>query len=71
VHPWYLAIPLILSVFTNYKYVLIWSFTIILSYVAYSNEQFQENLWLVAIEYSLVFLMLGWELFSRKKLETI
>lgn len=66
VHPWYLAIPLILSIFTNYKYVLVWSFTIILSYFAYSNEQFQENLWLVALEYIVVFVCLFWEVSSRK-----
>ncbi len=66
VHPWYLAIPLILSVFTNYKYVLVWSFTIILSYFAYSGEQFQENLWVVGLEYLLVFACLIWEVTGRK-----
>ncbi len=66
VHPWYLAIPLILSVFTNYKYILVWSFTIILSYFAYSGEQFQENLWIIALEYIVVFVCLFWEVSGRK-----
>ena len=66
VHPWYLAIPLILSVFTNYKYVLVWSFTIILSYFAYSNSEFQENLWVVGLEYVVVFSCLIWEVSGRK-----
>ena len=67
VHPWYLAIPLMLSIFTNYQYIFVWSFTIILSYTAYSSSGSQENLWLVGLEYLLVFLILGWELFRRGK----
>ena len=66
VHPWYLAIPLVLSIFTNYKYLLIWSFTIILSYSAYTSVGFRENLWLVALEYLLVIAVFVWELSGRK-----
>jgi len=71
VHPWYLAIPLMLSIFTNYRYLFVWSFTVILSYAAYTANGFQENLWLVALEYLLVFIVLGWELFKRKRIATI
>ena len=53
-HPWYLAIPLALSVFTEYRYVIIWSAVGILSYFAYSQPNFQENLWVIAVEYVLV-----------------
>ena len=53
-HPWYLAIPLALSVFTEYRYVIIWSALGILSYFAYSQPNFQENLWVIAVEYVLV-----------------
>ena len=55
VHPWYLAIPLVLSVFTEMKYVIVWSVVVMLSYYAYSNPEYQENLWLVALEYLTVF----------------
>ena len=55
VHPWYLAIPLILSVFTEMKYVIVWSVVVMLSYYAYSNPEYQENLWLVTLEYITVF----------------
>lgn len=54
VHPWYLAIPLILSVFTEFKYVIVWTAAIVLSYYTYSNPEFEENLWLVALEYLIV-----------------
>ncbi|WP_237340610.1 glycosyltransferase 87 family protein [Wenyingzhuangia fucanilytica] len=54
VHPWYIAIPLFLSVFTKYKFPVIWSFTIIFSYSAYVNHNYKENLWLVFLEYLIV-----------------
>ncbi|GAB2760062.1 glycosyltransferase 87 family protein [Salinimicrobium soli] len=62
VHPWYLATPLLLSIFTRYRFMLLWSFTVILSYFAYSHIEFQENLWLVALEYLIVIPVIGWEL---------
>ena len=37
VHPWYIATILILSVFTNYRFPLVWSFIVIISYLAYAN----------------------------------
>ena len=67
VHPWYLATLLILSVFTKYKFPLVWSFVIMLSYAAYQNETYQENLWLVSIEYIFVFTTLFSELFLNKR----
>ena len=66
VHPWYLAIPLMLSIFTNYRYLMVWSFVVILSYAAYTSAGFQENLWLVALEYIIVIGVFIKELFRRK-----
>ncbi|CAM4202492.1 DUF2079 domain-containing protein [Gillisia hiemivivida] len=68
VHPWYLAIPLMLSLFTTYKYLMVWSFVVILSYAAYTSDGFQENLWLVALEYIIVIGVFIKELFGRKTL---
>lgn len=62
VHPWYLATPIILSVFTKYKFPIVWSLVIILSYQAYANLPWEENLWLVAIEYLTVFSFLIYEI---------
>lgn len=67
VHPWYLATPLLLSVFTRYKFVQIWSLMVVLSYFAYSRPDYEENLWLIAAEYVVVFGVMFYELFRNKK----
>ncbi|WP_456438536.1 mannosyltransferase [Psychroserpens sp.] len=72
VHPWYIATLLILSVFTNYKFPLVWSFVIILSYLAYINlnkADKTENLWIIAIEYVIVYGVFVWELFQQKRIK--
>ena len=71
VHPWYLAIPLILSVFTEFKYVLIWTVVVMLSYYAYSNPEYQESYWLIALEYMVVFSLLANEIFRKKEVAAI
>ena len=67
VHPWYIAIPLFFSIFTKYKFPLVWSFFILLSYSAYTSDTvYQENLFLVGGEYVMVYGTFIWELFFRK-----
>ena len=66
VHPWYIATPLLLSVFTKYKFPLVWSFMVMLSYSAYGKNGFDEKLWLVAFEYILVIGFSVWELWISK-----
>jgi len=68
VHPWYIATLLILSIFTNYKFPLVWSFVIVLSYSAHVNSENQENLWIIALEYLVVYGFLIWELFFKKSM---
>lgn len=67
VHPWYLIIPMLLSVFTRFRYMLVWSILIVLSYYTYSNPEFKENFWLVALEYILVFGLFGYEILNSRK----
>lgn len=69
IHPWYIATLLILSVFTKYKFPLVWSFVIILSYLAYINlnkGDKSENLWIIALEYVIVYGVFIWEVFIKK-----
>ena len=55
VHPWYVMNLILIGVFTRFNYQLIWSLTVILSYSAYAKDTFEENLWLIAVEYCIVF----------------
>jgi hypothetical protein len=66
VHPWYIATLVILSIFTNYKFPLVWSMAIILSYLAYANSNNIENLWIIGLEYIVVYSVFIWEVFFKK-----
>ena len=66
VHPWYLATLLILSIFTNYKYPIVWSAVIILSYLAYASSVVSENLWIIGLEYLIVYGVFIYEVFLKK-----
>lgn len=61
VHPWYVAMPLVLCLFTNWRYPVVWSGMILLTYINYSYTEYHENLWIVGLEYSVVFGFLIWE----------
>lgn len=61
VHPWYVINLVLLSVFTKYKFPIVWSFVIILSYYAYSVFPFKENMILIITEYSIVYFVFFYE----------
>ena len=65
VHPWYPIFLVLLSIFTTYRYAIIWSAAIVLSYFAYSQTDFNENLWLLAIEYTSVYGFLVYEIVTH------
>ena len=48
VHPWYLCTLVFLSIFTRYRFPIVWSLMVFLSYGAYSRAGHEENLWLIA-----------------------
>ncbi|TLP82723.1 mannosyltransferase [Maribacter sp. ACAM166] len=65
VHPWYSVFLVLLAIFTSYRYALVWSAAIVLSYFAYSQAEFKENLWLLAIEYCSVYAFLIYEIITH------
>ncbi len=73
VHPWYITSLVAASVFTRFRYPLVWSALIPLSYGTYRTLPYRENLWLTALEYSLVLLVAfvdGRKLFPLNKSAT-
>jgi len=66
VHPWYICSLVALSVFSPYRYAILWSALIPLSYFAYSNAEFNESYWLISIEYLAVVAFLILELKEKK-----
>ncbi len=67
IHPWYIATPVLLCVFTKYRFPVIWSIAIILSYQAYANIPWKENLYIIALEYLIVYGYLIWEISKSRK----
>ena len=67
VHPWYISLVLILSIFTKYKFGLVWSILVMFSYYAYSNEAFKENTTFLILEYSVLYFVLFVEIFKYTK----
>ena len=69
VHPWYLALPLVLSVFTSFRFIILWSGLIMLSYINYSYAEYKEIFLIQWIEYGIVFLYLAYELYLVKDVQ--
>lgn len=54
VHPWYITSLVAASVFTRFRYPVVWSALIALSYATYRTLPYSENLWFTALEYGVV-----------------
>ena len=67
VHPWYIIFPLLLGIFSDFRFVLVWSATVVLSYTAYANSPVEESSLILFIEYSAVFAFIVYELFRNKR----
>ena len=72
VHPWYITSMVAFGALTRFRYPMVWSGLIFFTYINYGYEPFRENLTIVAVEYIVLFGMIGVELFyqyrSSKKL---
>lgn len=65
VHPWYTALLVFLSVFSSYRFAIIWSFLATLSYSKYYLEAY-FYFPAITIEYLLLFALIGHELYIRQ-----
>lgn len=60
-HPWYIITLFGISLFTRYRFPLVWTAMIFLTYAGYAETGFSEKLSLVALEY---FVVLGYLLYE-------
>jgi hypothetical protein len=67
-HPWYLSFPIVLCIFTDWRFPVIWTLFIAGTYINYSYEPYHENLWFVAVEYIVLvlFIYCEWKTFHKK-----
>jgi alpha-1,6-mannosyltransferase len=67
VHPWYITLVVAASVFAPFRYPLVWSALVWVSYATYRQEPYAENLWLTAMEYAVVLVVGLMEWWNLKK----
>ncbi len=68
VHPWYVTTLIIFSVFKKFKFPVIFSMMIPLSYYPYSLKVFNENYLIIFFEYAVVMIYFLWEAKFWKRL---
>jgi alpha-1,6-mannosyltransferase len=69
VNPWYITPIVVFSIFSNYRYSVIWSAVIFLSYYPNFSLGKNENIFLVMIEYIILFSVLIYEIRPKLKPE--
>ncbi|SNQ43443.1 polyprenol phosphomannose-dependent alpha 1,6 mannosyltransferase MptB [Cellulophaga lytica] len=67
IHPWYIIFLVLLSIFTKFRYAILWSAAVFLSYWAYSNPDFKEHLGILTIEYIAIFSFIIYEILRLKR----
>lgn len=67
VHPWYLVFPLFVGLYTRFRFFLVWSAVVMLSYTAYSGQEVEEKALWITVEYLAVFGMMGYEILRNRK----
>jgi hypothetical protein len=61
VHPWYITSMVAFCALTQFRYAIVWSGLIFLTYLNYGNEPFYEHIWIVVLEYVVLF---GWMIYE-------
>ena len=67
VHPWYICTLVALCSLNIYRFPLLWSALLPLTYFTYRTEAYTENLGIVGVEYALLWSFLLWELWKNFK----
>ncbi|MEP7278434.1 MAG: hypothetical protein ABI813_07325 [Bacteroidota bacterium] len=67
VHPWYITTLVALGIFSKFRFPIVFSFLIPLSYFPYGLKVYDENMWVILMEYSLLLLFVVAELKKNSK----
>ena len=70
VHPWYWATPLLLSLFTPYRFAILGSLLIMVSYTGYQSDGVQEKTLWIALEYIGIYGLAAHELIKSMRPKT-
>lgn len=68
VHPWYLCMLVMLCLFSKHWWVVVWSGVVVWSYMTYTTEDYNQNLYLIFIEYLVVLICFIYQSFRYKSL---
>jgi alpha-1,6-mannosyltransferase len=71
VHPWYAALPLAISVFTRFRYIMVWTCLLPFTYIHYSYPKPTENFWVIGVEYFIVIGVFILEMLKRDPLSIL
>jgi hypothetical protein len=66
VHPWYINSLVLFSVLGTYRFPLVWSALVGATYISYQSGGFEEQTWVIILEYGVVWGVLCWELYQNK-----
>lgn len=66
-HPWYITFIIPFGILANKKAILIWSWLVFFSYSAYESADYQENYYLIGIEFTIVIGFVLYELNFKKR----
>jgi len=66
-HPWYVTPLIAYSIFSRYRFPILWSGVIFFTYFNYYNDVYQEYMGIVITEYVLVYAFIMYELFYKKE----
>jgi len=69
IHPWYITPVIALSVFSAFRFSVVWSLLVFITYAGYDQNGFNENLWIMAVEYSFVTGYLLWEIIRIRNIQ--
>ena len=54
IHPWYIAALVFYGAFTSLNFVLVWTYLTVFTYITYQTETYEQNKWVLWIQFFIV-----------------